>query len=147
MGAQYREVSVEATTSNQVRKAESIMTKESRYAYSDTVSRLARAIADAGNTIFATIDQAAAATGAGLTLRPTSLIIFGNPKGGTLLMNAFPLVALDLPLKFLVWEEKERVNVAFVLMAEIAERYGITGMDAQIAGMDRALDTLAKSVT
>ena len=62
-------------------------------------------------------------------------------------MNAFPLVALDLPLKFLVWEEKRRVNVAFVPMSEIAERYGITGMNTQIAGMDRALATLAKSVT
>jgi uncharacterized protein (DUF302 family) len=116
--------------------------KESRHSYPDTIARLSKAITDAGNRIFTTIDQSAAAAEVGLKLRPTSLIIFGNPKGGTGLMDAFPLVAFDLPLKLLVWEEEDRVKVGFVPMSEIAARYGVTGMDSQIAAMERALNTL-----
>lgn len=124
-----------------------MITKQSRYSYSETVVRLSKAVEDGGNTIFATIDQSAAALGAGLTLRPTSLLIFGNPKGGTPLMDAFPLVALELPLKLLVWEAHGSVSVAFVPMADVATRYGVTGMDARIAAMDRALETLTEMVT
>jgi uncharacterized protein (DUF302 family) len=123
------------------------MTKRSRYSYSDTVTKLSKAIADGGNTVFATIDQAAAATAAGLTLRPTTLIIFGNPKSGTPLMDAFPLVALELPLKLLVWQESGNVNIAYVPMSEIAARCGVTGMDARIAAMDRAIEGLSEGVT
>jgi uncharacterized protein (DUF302 family) len=122
------------------------MTKQSRYSYSETVERLSKAITDGGNTIFATIDQAAAAKTVGLALRPTALIIFGNPKGGTPLMDAFPLVALDLPLRLLVWEEDDGVKVAYVPMSEIAARYGTIGMDERIAAMDRAIDTLTNVV-
>lgn len=124
-----------------------MITKESRYSYSETVARLSKAIEDSGNTIFATIDQSAAARAVGLALRPTLLLIFGNPKGGTPLMDAFPSIALELPLKLLVWEENRRVNVAFLSMREIAARHGVTGLDAQIAAMDGALATLSDSVT
>ena len=89
------------------------MTKQSRYSYSETVERLAKAITAGGNTIFATIDQAAAAEASGLALRPTTLVIFGNPKGGTPLMDAFPLVALELPLKLLVWQDDNGVKIAY----------------------------------
>lgn len=123
-----------------------MVTKQSRRSYADTVAIVSKKIVDAGNTIFATIDQAAAAKAAGLTLRPTTLLLFGNPKGGTPLMEAFPLVALDLPLKLLVWERDGIVDVSFVPMAEIAARYALTGVDAQIAAMDRALLALTDSV-
>ena len=123
------------------------MIKQSRYSYSDTIARLSKAMVDAGNTVFATIDQADAARSVGLTLRPTSLIIFGNPKAGTPLMDAFPPFALELPLKMLVWEEPGRVNVAYVQMSEIAQRYGVTGNDTLIAAMDHALDSLSAAVT
>ncbi len=120
--------------------------KTSRFSYSDTITQLSAAIADAGNRIFATIDQAAAATSVGLTLRPTTLIVFGNPKGGTGLMIAFPLSALDLPLKILVYEEQGVVCVAYVPPEEIAARYNVTGMDALIANMSHALDALTNLV-
>jgi uncharacterized protein (DUF302 family) len=81
-----------------------------------------------------------------LSLRPTSLIIFGNPKGGTPLMQAFPLVALELPLKILVWEESGSTSVAYVPTTEIAARYRVTGMDPRIAAMDSALESLAMGV-
>jgi uncharacterized protein (DUF302 family) len=122
------------------------MIKQSRYSYSDTIAKLSKGMVDAGNTIFATIDQSAAATSVGLKLQPTTLIIFGNPKGGTPFMERFPLIGLDLPLKLLVWEDT-KVNVAYVLLSEIASRYGVTGMDAQIVKIDRALDTLTSLVT
>ena len=122
------------------------ITKPSRYPYSETIERLSKAITDAGNTIFATIDQAAAAKSAGLSLRPTALIIFGNPTGGTPLMDAFPLVALELPLKLLVWKEGDDVYVASLAMSEIASRYGVAGMDERISAMDRAVDTLINTV-
>jgi len=121
-------------------------TKKSRHSYVDTVTQLSKAIGAGGNTIFATIDQAAAAQGVGMTLRPTTLIVFGNPKGGTPLMDAFPLVALDLPLKLLVWQDGDAVSVAHTPAAEIAARYGVTGKDALVATMDAALRMLTDSV-
>jgi uncharacterized protein (DUF302 family) len=120
--------------------------KHSARSYAETIGRLSAAIVDGGNTVFATIDQSLAAAGAGLALRPTTLILFGNPKGGTPLMADFPLVALDLPLKLLVWEEAGRVSVAYEPMSEIAARYGVTGKEAQVAAMDRILDALTDSV-
>jgi uncharacterized protein (DUF302 family) len=123
------------------------MTKRSRHAYARTLEILKKAIADAGNTIFASVDQSAAAAGVGLSLRPTTLLVFGNPKGGTPLMDAFPLVALELPLKLLVWEGADGVSVAYEPMSEIAARYGVTGMDARVDAMDRALEALTNAVT
>lgn len=122
------------------------MTKVSRHSYADTVALLQKAMKDGGNTVFAVIDQTAAAAEAGLPLRPTTLIVFGNPTGGTPLMDAFPLVALELPLKLLVWEENGVVNVSYVPASEIGVRYGVTGMEARIEAMDRALEALATSV-
>ncbi|MFY9884690.1 MAG: DUF302 domain-containing protein [Candidatus Cybelea sp.] len=122
------------------------MTKRSRHSYPETLAILKEAVADAGNTIFASIDQSAAAAGAGLRLRPTTLLVFGNPNGGTPLMDAFPLVALELPLKLLVWADADGVSVAYEPMSEIAARYGVTGMDARVEAMDRALESLTNAV-
>jgi len=123
------------------------MVQHSRFSYAETIRTLSTAIADAGNTIFATIDQAAAAKRAGLSLRPTTLVIFGNPKGGTLLMDAFPLTALDLPLKLLIWEDGATVNVAYTPASEIASRYTVPKDDPRIAAMDHALTALTDSVS
>jgi uncharacterized protein (DUF302 family) len=121
--------------------------KTSRLAFTETVGQLTHAITGAGNTVFATIDQAAAAQTAGLALRPTTLIVFGNPKAGTILMDAVPLAALDLPLKFLVWENGGTVSVAYTTAAELAERYAVTGKDALIEAMDAALAKLLATVS
>jgi uncharacterized protein (DUF302 family) len=120
--------------------------KVSRYSYTDTLARLLKSITDAGNTVFATIDQAAAAKASGLTMRPTTLIMFGNPKGGTPLMDAFPLVAIDLPLKLVVWEQDASVSVAYTTASELAARYSITGKDALIAALDNVLNSLGGSI-
>ena len=122
------------------------MTKLSRYSYADTIRRLTDRIVEAGNTIFATIDQSAAAEGAGLRLRPTTLIVFGNPKGGTPLMDAFPEFAIELPLKLVVWQANGSVNVGHVSMRERAALYGIPPEDVRIAAMDQALGILTQHV-
>ncbi len=121
------------------------MEKESKYGHAETIARLSKAITDAGNTIFATLDQAKAAEGVGMKLRPTTLIVFGNPKGGTPLMDAHPLFALELPLKIIVWEDGGMTFVAYASMFEIGEHYGIED-DPRIAMMDKALDTLTSVV-
>lgn len=126
---------------------DAIIAKRSRHSYPHTLEVLKKAIADAGNTIFASIDQSAAAAGVGLSLRPTTLLVFGNPKGGTPLMDAFPLVALELPLKLIVWEDVGGVSVAYEPMSEIAARSGVTGLDARVDAMDRALEALTNAVT
>lgn len=122
------------------------MTTVSRHSFNETIALLQKAMTDGGNTIFSVIDQAAAATKAGTALRPTTLIIFGNPKGGTPLMEAVPLVGLELPLKMLVWEEGGDVNVAYEKPSEFAARYDVTGMDQRLEMMDNAVAALAAVV-
>lgn len=118
----------------------------SRLTFDETIEALKEAIAEAGNTLFASIDQSAAARSAGLSLRPTTLLVFGNPKGGTPFMEAFPPIALDLPLKLLVWEEESGVSVAYVPMSDIAARNGVVGMGDRIESIDRAVDAMVRSV-
>ena len=88
-----------------------------------TADRLESFLAAKGMKIFARIDQAAEAAAVGLKLRPTILILFGNPKSGTPLMDQFPELALDLPLRVLVWEEAGQVHVTFTGPDELRERY------------------------
>lgn len=119
---------------------------DSRYAFGETVDRLTTALAAGGATLFARIDQSAAAASVGLTLRPTMLLIFGNPKGGTPLMNAHPPAALDLPLKLLIWEEDGAVRVAHVPLSTIAARYSIAAGDPMIATLQHAIDALVAGI-
>ena len=85
----------------------SVLTLQSKYDFQTTVSRLKAALSSHGITLFADIDQSSAATTAGLSLRPTRLFLFGNPKAGTPVMAANPHAALELPLKAVVWEDSE----------------------------------------
>jgi len=84
-----------------------IITLSSPYSVKETVDRLEGLLQSKGATIFARIDQQAAARQAGLDMPPTELLLFGNPKAGTALMLAKPLSGLDLPLKVLAWQDKE----------------------------------------
>ncbi|HEX3369387.1 MAG TPA: DUF302 domain-containing protein [Candidatus Cybelea sp.] len=122
------------------------MIVRSSYSYAETLSILRRAIVEGGNTIFADIDQSAAASKVGLTLRPTMLLVFGNPKGGTPLMDAFPAFGLELPLKVLVWEEQDGVRVAYTPLKDSAARHSVTGVDDRIERMDAAIDALVRNV-
>ncbi len=91
-----------------------------------TLERLVEAIEHAGMTVFARIDHAANARGVGATMPPATVLIYGNPKGGTPIMVATPLAALDLPLHALVQERAEgRVVVAFHPVAAMLQRVGV----------------------
>jgi uncharacterized protein (DUF302 family) len=79
----------------------------SPYSVADTLTRLESVIASKGLTIFARIDHSGEAAKVGLTMQPTELLLFGSPKSGTPLMVASPTLAIDLPLKALVWQDVE----------------------------------------
>ena len=103
-----------------------IVKLKSPYSFSDTVQRLLAAFAEKGIKVFATIDQQAEARAVGLSMPPTTLIIFGNPKAGTPLMLANPQAGIDLPLKVLVCEpQPDQVAVMFTAASEIIERHSL----------------------
>jgi uncharacterized protein (DUF302 family) len=83
-----------------------LVTVRSAYAVVEAVERIERAVTGAGMKVFARIDQAAEAKAVGLEMRGATLVLFGNPRAGTPLMIARPTVAIDLPLKALVWEDE-----------------------------------------
>jgi uncharacterized protein (DUF302 family) len=101
-----------------------IVSKRSPFGVAETVSRLAEAAVAAGAKVFAVIDQSAEAHQAGLDLRETRLVIFGNPAGGTPVMVAAPLAALDLPLKVLVFaDDDDRVWMSYLDRSWLAARH------------------------
>jgi uncharacterized protein (DUF302 family) len=87
-------------------EANGIVNVPSSHSVSETVMRLETVLAEKGVKIFALIDHSGEAGLAGMTMRPTKLLIFGSPKAGTPLMLAAPTIAIDLPLKLLVWEDE-----------------------------------------
>ena len=82
-----------------------LTTRPSRHSVDETLERLNGLIRAAGATVFALVDHSGEATKVGMTMRPTKLLIFGNPNSGTPLMVASPSIAIDLPLRILVWED------------------------------------------
>ncbi len=84
-----------------------IISQPSKFSVAETIDRLESALQAKGIKIFARIDQQREAENVGLTMQPTELLIFGNPKAGTPLMVAVPLSAIDLPLKALAWEDSQ----------------------------------------
>ncbi len=116
-------------------------TKQSPWPVPETVTRITDLLLARGMTVFATIDQRAAAHTVGLELRETVLVLFGNPAGGTPVMAAVPLSALDLPLKLVVWDEEGTTRVSYLSPAALAERYGLSqSLAAPLAGIDPLTD-------
>ena len=97
-----------------------VVTKLSSHPVADTVSKLTGMISAKGIRLFAVIDQSAEARQAGLSLRETTLVIFGSPAAGTPVMAASPLAALDLPLKVLVWDDNGQTKVLYYSPAGLA---------------------------
>jgi len=94
------------------------------YPVNEAVGRLELLLQSKGIKIFARIDQQAEAAQVGLEMRPTELLIFGDPKAGTPLMNAHPSIAIDLPLKALVWEAADgQVWLSYNSPEYLAERH------------------------
>ena len=120
-----------------------VITKASPRSVADTVSRLTDLVAAKGMKVFAVIDQAAEARQVGLDLRPTTLVLFGSPAAGTPVMEAVPLVALDLPLKVLVWQDGDQVKVSYMAPSALAARRGLPPDLAQnLAGIHGLTDAL-----
>lgn len=118
-------------------------TKPSPWPVPETVDRLTRFLTGRGMTVFATIDQRAAACGVGLDLRETVLLLFGNPAGGTPVMDAVPLAALDLPLKLLVWDDEGRTRVSYLTPTALATRHHLSQeLAAPLAGIDGLTDAV-----
>ena len=98
----------------------------SRYSVDETLQRLESAFTTRGLQVFARVDHSGEAEKAGMKMRPTRLLIFGNPKGGTPLMVAAPSVAIDLPLKALVSEDESgKVWVSFNSPEYLQQRHGV----------------------
>jgi uncharacterized protein (DUF302 family) len=101
-----------------------IVTKPSRYSVDETVQKLEAILREKGIKLFAVIDHAEEAAGAGLQMPPTQVLIFGNPKAGTPVMLAAPSAALDLPLKILVAEDAEgKVSISWNDPAYLQQRH------------------------
>lgn len=119
----------------------------SRFSARDTMERLLAALPARNMTVFGRIDHAAGAAAAGLPLRPTDLVIFGNPKGGTVLMQDQQRAGIDLPLKALVWEDADgKVWVTYNDPTWIAKRHGV-GHAAAVEAMTAALQAIVAAAT
>jgi len=126
-----------------------LVTLSSAHDFATTLARLQAALDAKGITIFARIDHAAGAAGVGLDLRPTTLLVFGNPAAGTPLMQAAQTAGLDLPLKALVWQDADgTVRLSYNDPAWVAARHAIAGaVGPAVAAMQTGLDALARHAT
>jgi uncharacterized protein (DUF302 family) len=108
-----------------------------------TTRRIEAEIAARGLRHFATIDHAANAEKAGLELAPTRVILFGNPKVGTQLMGAQPTIALNLPMKILVYKDDESVKLAYEHPQSLADRHGLDGHGELLGKIEEVLAAIA----
>ncbi len=123
--------------------AEGWVAVKSPHSASDTASRLVAAVQERGLKLFARVDHAAGAASIGRTLRPTEVFIFGNPQGGTPLMECAQTTGIDLPLKALVWQDdKGQVWVGYNDPARIAARHGALTCPV-VPNLEKALAGLA----
>jgi uncharacterized protein (DUF302 family) len=127
---------------------EGLTSIRSSFGPKETMDRLEAEIRAQGMTVFARIDHATGAAEAGLELRPTELIIFGNARGGTPLMQSVQTVGIDLPLKALVWEDAS--GATWLLYNEpswIAQRHGVANAEPVVSKMTAALRAMSRKAT
>lgn len=125
--------------------ADGLVALKSPHSAADTMNRLETAVKQRGLTVFARIDHAAGAAKVGKTLRPTELLIFGNPQGGTPLMECAQSAGIDLPLKALVWQdEAAQVWLGYNDPAFLAQRHGAASCPV-VENLRKALSGLAEA--
>jgi uncharacterized protein (DUF302 family) len=129
--------------------ADGLITIRSGYGPEETMNRFEAEVRAKGMTVFAHIDHAAGAAAVGLALRPTDLLIFGNAKGGTPLMQAIQSIGIDLPLKALVWQDASGTTwLSYNDPAWLAQRHGLDdGAKATVNAMTQALQAIASKAT
>jgi uncharacterized protein (DUF302 family) len=129
--------------------SQGIVSVESRFGVTETLDRLAETVTRLGLHVFARIDHMAGAQDVGLLLRPTQLLIFGNPKGGTPLMQDKQIAGIDLPVKALAWEDElGKVWLSYNAAEWIAVRHGlgdasVAAVQAIAGGMDKVIGLAA----
>ena len=128
---------------------EGLIVTASAHGPAETMQRLIAAVTQKGLAVLAHIDHAGAAAKAGLALRPTDLLIFGNAGGGTPLMQAQQTMGIDLPLKALVWEDADgKVWLSYNDPAWIAQRHNLGAASAgAVEAMGKALGAIAAEAT
>ncbi len=115
----------------------------SKHSVDETVAKLQGILQAKGVTLFALVDHSGEAAKAGLKMRPSKLLIFGNPKAGTPLMLAAPRIAIDLPLKILIWEDAQgKVWVTYNSPVYLQERHGLP---AELLPNISVIEALAKA--
>jgi uncharacterized protein (DUF302 family) len=126
--------------------AEGLIAVKSAYGPKETMDRLESLLKEKGMTIFARIDHAAAAAKVGKKLRPTEVLIFGNPQGGTPFMECSQTVGIDLPLKMLVWEDDAgQTWLGYNDPTSLAGRHGVPQC-AAAANLKQALAGFAQAI-
>jgi len=126
-----------------------LVTLQSSHDFATTLERLTAALEAKGVRVFARIDHAAGAASVGLALRPTTLVVFGNPAAGTPLMQAAQTVGIDLPLKALVWQDEGgKTWLAYNDPKWLAKRHeALVGTEHTLGAMAEALAAVAKEAT
>jgi uncharacterized protein (DUF302 family) len=128
--------------------SQTLTTVESKFTVKETGERLVAELEKRGIRVAARIDHAAGAKAAGLDMPPTEVIMFGNPRLGTPLMLAQPSVAIELPMKMLIWQDKSgKVMIGYAPPSDLKARYQISGQDEPINMMTGALAGLAKAAS
>ena len=128
---------------------EGLVSFPSRYSAPETMQRLLAVLKKRDLSVFARIDHAANAAAVGMPLRPTEVVLFGNPKGGTALMQDQQRAGIDLPLKALVWQDAEgKVWLSYNAPDWLAARAGLGPASAgAVAAMTKGLAAIAEEVT
>ena len=125
-----------------------LVTLPSAHGAMETVERLKSLLGQKMIEVFADIDHGAGAQKVGLSLRPTRLLIFGNPQAGTPLMQSQQTIGLDLPLRVLVWEDEAGIVWLTYRRPELlAQRHHIAGRDEAVKALDTGLAALAQAAT
>lgn len=123
--------------------ADALVTKKSSHSVTVTADRFAAALKEKGITLVARVNHAGAAKQVGMELRPTELLIFGNPKLGTPLMQSNQTAGIDLPLKALIWQDaKGDVWIGYVSPETVVARHGIADRAEVVKKMTGALEGL-----
>ena len=117
---------------------------QSPLAFEETVAALQKTLNSKGITIFATIDHKKAAEAVGESMPPATVLIVGNPKVGTALMQENPRFAIELPLKILIYEDGKKVNIRYEKIAAMGEKYHIKQNFATAEKIDSAMQQLIK---
>lgn len=120
-----------------------MVVKRSDSGYAETIAALIAALERRGLTLFARIDHAAAARGVGLELADEEVVLFGNPLGGTPLMQEDRRVGIELPMRMLVWREADDVLLAYRDPRELSSAYDVAAHASTLAQMATLLDELA----